>query len=218
MEPRFWHERWETNEIGFHQDDVNPLLLKHWGDLNAASGGRVFVPLCGKSRDLTWLAGQGHEAVGVELSEIAAQAFFTEQGLRAQRREAGDFIAYEADCGAGRVRILCGDFFALTAAHLGEITAVFDRAALIAMPPAMRPSYAGQLKALLPAGAPILLITLGYEEGQVNPPPFRVPQEEIEALYRPWREVECLGEQETTVKDITCPEFAYRLQASATSS
>ena len=218
MEPRFWHDRWETNEIGFHQDDVNPLLLKHWGDLNAASGARVLVPLCGKSRDLTWLAEQGHEAVGVELSEIAAQAFFAEQGLRAQRRETGGFVDYEADCGAGRVRILCGDFFALTAARVGEATAVFDRAALIAMPPAMRPRYAGQLQALLPADAPILLITLGYEEGQVNPPPFRVPREEIEALYRPWREVECLGEQETRVKDISCPEFAYRLRAAATAS
>ena len=212
MEQQFWHDRWETNDLGFHQDEFHPLLVRHWGNLNVASGGRVFVPLCGKSRDMAWLAEQGHDVLGVELSEIAVQSFFDEQRLSAARSEAGPFTSYKSD----HIQIFCGDFFLLTTKLMtgltGDISAVFDRASLIAMPADMRIKYVNKLKDLLLPGVQILLINLHYEEGRINPPPYRVHDDEVNALYEPWCDVELLEESETVVKGHVCAEFAYRLQ------
>lgn len=208
MERQFWHEKWETNDLGFHQDEFHPLLLRHWDNLDVPPGDGVFVPLCGKSRDLSWLAEQGYRVSGVELSEIAAQSFFAEQGLDATRDEGGPFVCYTA----ARIRIFCGDFFSVTPELTGDIVAVFDRASLIALPADMRIKYVEKTRSLLRPGVQTLLITLGYEAGQVNPPPHRVYGDEVNALYEPWCDVKLLEEAETVVRGHTCTEFAYHLQ------
>lgn len=33
MEADFWHRKWATNDIGFHQGEANPLLVKHFAAL-----------------------------------------------------------------------------------------------------------------------------------------------------------------------------------------
>ena len=134
MEPQYWHQRWTEGRTGWHREEFNPHLEAHWPRLNVPPQARVFVPLCGKSRDLLWLAGEGHRVVGVELSEIAARAFFAEAGLSPQVTElGGGFTRYAVD----EIEILCGDFFGLTPERLGGIEAVYDRASLIALPPPM---------------------------------------------------------------------------------
>ena len=82
MEPGFWHERWERAEIGFHKQEINVHLQQFWNCLELPAGERVFVPLCGKSLDLLWLAGEDHPVTGVELSPIAVDAFFQENELQ----------------------------------------------------------------------------------------------------------------------------------------
>mgnify|MGYP000400918887 CR=1 FL=1 len=64
MKADFWHDKWNNNEIGFDQDQPNPLLVEHWQALNLEANARVFVPLCGKSIDMVWLLHQGHQGVG----------------------------------------------------------------------------------------------------------------------------------------------------------
>jgi thiopurine S-methyltransferase len=179
MEASFWHERWATQQIGFHLDHPNPLLVKHASVLGDRA--RVLVPLCGKAHDLAWLAAQGHEVVGVELSELAVRAFFDEQKLNATESVAGPYKRFSS----GAIEILCGDFFALESSHLrnGGITAVYDRAALIALPSPMRKRYAEHLSALVPAGAPLLLITLEHVGSGDSGPPFSVSSDEVHALY-----------------------------------
>ena len=130
MEKEFWLERWRTNQIGFHQADFNARLQRHWPSLGVPGDARVFVPLCGKSRDMLWLAQQGHSVLGVELSPTAIEAFFTEAGAPYERRQAGSLQSYEGE----RVGILCGDFFELTPIDLSDVVAVFDRGALVALP------------------------------------------------------------------------------------
>ena len=176
MEPNFWHERWQTQQIGFHLDHVHPLLVKHAELLR--DDARVFVPLCGKSMDLAWLAARGHSVVGVELSELAARAFFTEQKLVATESTFGPFKRFQA----GSIEILCGDFFALEPEHLAA-TAVYDRAALIALPEPMRKRYVEHMAQLLPAHAKGLLITLDFDAS--SGPPFSVPSHEVHARYEP---------------------------------
>lgn len=178
MEPEFWHERWENNLIGFHLDEVNPHLRAHWASLDVTPGSRVLVPLCGKSLDLVWLAGQGYKVVGIEISPIAIKDFFAENHLKARRiaNQRCDIWQSEA------ITLLCGDLFELTARDTGPIDAVYDRAALIALPPAMRRRYVEKLEQLVPA-APHLLITLDYDPAQMDGPPFAVSDDEVRALY-----------------------------------
>lgn len=179
MDPAFWHQRWHDNQIGFHQDKPTPLLLKHWDAIGVAPGARVFVPLCGKSLDLAWFASRGHRVFGVELSSLAIEQFFAEHGLQPVVRESRYGRHYEA----GPVEIVCGDAFGLDTEALADCAAVYDRAALIALPPALRRRYAGELYARLPQGCSGLLITLEYPQHEKAGPPFSVPDEEVRALY-----------------------------------
>ena len=175
MQSEFWHERWQRNEIGFHEGRVNAYLKTFWPQVCEASGQRVLVPLCGKSVDLAWLAERGHAVVGVELSELACRAFFAERRLEPEISLRGAFRVFTA----GSIELLCGDFLALTPALIGSVSLVYDRAALIALPPGLRARYSRHLTDLLPAGARGLLITLDYPDQAFSGPPFAVPDSEV---------------------------------------
>lgn len=188
VELSFWHERWERTEIGFHQQDINVHLQQFWSRLGLQSGQQVFVPLCGKSRDLLWLAGEGHPVIGVEISPIAVEAFFQENRLHPRRWQEGAFEIWEQD----EVRILLGDYFALEPQHLADTAGVYDRASLIALPPAMRERYARHLDAILPSGIRTLLMTLEYDQTVLTGPPFAVSEVEVRTLYETTHEIELL--------------------------
>jgi thiopurine S-methyltransferase len=181
MHAEFWQARWSRSEIGFHLAEVNPYLQQYWPTLGLTDGARVLVPLCGKSLDLAWLAGQGYQVVGVELAQRAVEDFFAEHKLQPVVSEVGAFRLYRA----GAVEIYCGDFFALTAQHLAGCTALYDRAALIALPPEMRARYVSHLTQVLPSGSQGLLVTLDYEQAQMDGPPFAVADDEVQRLFAP---------------------------------
>lgn len=203
MEPEFWHDRWRRGDIGWHLPHPNPHLERWWHRLGVPAGGRVFVPLCGKTHDLAWLAGHGHSVVGVELSPLAVEQFFREQGLEPEREPAGVFRR----CRAGAMEILCGDFFALTTTELGPVAAVWDRAALIAMPPGIRPRYAAHVLDLVPEVTPILLATMEYPQAQMPGPPFSVPESEVYELYAGRYRIERLCEADVLASQ---PRFRER--------
>ncbi|MCJ7960421.1 MAG: thiopurine S-methyltransferase [Pseudomonas sp.] len=192
MEPKFWQERWARNQIGFHLPEVNPYLQRHWPKLALAEGAKVLVPLCGKSLDLIWLASLGYRVLGVELSEQAVQAFFSEQGLMPKISQRGVFKVYQADL----IEVWCGDFFALDAEALADCSALYDRAALIALPPLMRAQYAEHLNALLRPGCQGLLITLDYDQTQKAGPPFAVTDDEVKVLLGSHWAVQVVEEQD----------------------
>ncbi|MDU9390899.1 thiopurine S-methyltransferase [Pseudomonas sp. zfem002] len=179
MQADFWLKRWECNQIGFHQNQVNPYLARYWPTLRIEPGSRVLVPLCGKSLDLAWLAGQGLRVLGVELSQRAVEDFFAEQQLQPERYQQGVFTCYRSE----GVDIWCGDFFQLRAEDLADCVGLYDRAALIALPPPMRQRYAAQLNALLPQGCRGVLVTMDYDQAQLDGPPFSVADDEVRALF-----------------------------------
>lgn len=185
MDADFWHDRWRQGLIGFHQPEPNKLLKKHWTSICPQTTATVFVPLCGKSHDMTWLAGRGHSVVGVELSEIAARDYFAERGLVPEAREDGSFTILTA----GGVEIWVGDIFAFPANRLAHAAAAFDRASLIALPADMRADYARQMSHLMPADAPTLLLTIAYDQNEMQGPPFSVTDHEVFSLYRAYRTV-----------------------------
>jgi thiopurine S-methyltransferase len=151
-----WLEFWRDQRSDFHQSAVNPLLSKFWPELGLAHGSRVFVPLCGKSLDMLWLAQQGHEVIGIELSPVAVAAFFSENGLQPTQQQVGAFTLWRA----GSISILCGDYFALTQHELGMIDTVYDRSSLTALPEAIRGQYVAQLGRLVSDSAVVFLLTV----------------------------------------------------------
>lgn len=184
MDKAFWRQRWESGAIGWHQDEHHLYLRKYWPSLQAK--GPVFVPLCGKSLDMVWLRSQGHKVVGVELSPIAAREFFNDLGLTPESKKSGAFEVFSA----GGYTIYVGDFFALTAEHLKACQSVYDRAALIALPPKMQADYTAHLRDILPKPSQILLITLTYDSPDISGPPFSTPPEQVERLYADWCQID----------------------------
>ena len=178
MESKFWQQRWQEGKIGFHLDEVNPLLVKYAEKMQLAPGQQVFVPLSGKSRDLIWLAEQGFRVLAIELSEVAVDAFFEENNLTPFKVEKGELTFYQA----GLITFICGDFFQLTPEKMVNIAAVYDRAALIALPVEMRTAYCQHLQDICPS-QPRLLITLEYDQSEMNGPPFAVNKDELSEHY-----------------------------------
>lgn len=172
-----WIARWRDGRIGFHEGRPNTFLDRHLARL--AGCRRVFVPLCGRSEDLAFLAAHGYEVVGVELAEQAVREFFELHALTPSITPRGSVVEYRA----GAVTLLVGDLFATTPELVGPIDALYDRAALIALPAELRPSYVAQLRALLPAGSPGLVITVEYDPRAIAGPPFVVAEAELRSLY-----------------------------------
>jgi len=207
MEADFWHSRWQEGRIGFHQSDVNTFLKTNWATLKLPAQSTVFVPLCGKSLDMLWLAAQGHHVIGVELSEIAAKEFFAEQGVQPDINQTDGFISYSAN----NVTIMCGDFFDLSVADLEGVTAVFDRAALIALPKDLRKAYVSHLRKLLPSSYQMLLVGMEYDEAVMSGPPFSVAWAEITDLFDPHCELKIISEQTSDARGTPCIERLYLL-------
>lgn len=201
MQPDFWQQRWHDGQIGFHQDRVTPLLEQYWDSLALPIGSRVFVPLAGKSLDMLWLAARGHRVLGVELTQIAVEQFFDENGLQPEIRESRLGKHYVA----GEIELILGDAFALDAAALADCAGVYDRAALIALPAEMRKRYAGELYSKLPPACRGLLITLEYPQHEKAGPPFSVREDEVRALYGEHWDIDTLERRDILASQ---PNFA----------
>lgn len=178
MEASFWHQKWQEGDIGFHQSEANLFLIKHFEKLNLAKGGRVFLPLCGKTRDLAWLLNCGHRVVGAELSELAINELFKDLEVEPKISRVGKLTHYSAK----DIDIFVGDIFDVSAEVLGPVDAVYDRAALVAMPENMRHQYTSHLMEITHA-APQLLICYEYNQQLMGGPPFSVSEAEIQHHY-----------------------------------
>jgi len=181
MDANFWQACWTERRLGFHQSAPNRLLVEYWSTLDVASVAQVFVPLAGKSLDLRWLRELGHPVLAVELSPVAVREFFEEAGLEPRRSHEGAFDVWEA----GGIRFLQGDFFDLRTEHLSGVRAVYDRAALVAMPPNMRLAYAKTLTKCLPHKVSTLLISMETMPSTTHGPPFSVVESEVRGLFEP---------------------------------
>ena len=179
MEESFWHQKWERNEIAFHQREANPLLVKYFSDLSLPQGSRVFVPLCGKTCDIHWLLSQGYRVAGAELSKLAVEQLFTDLGVEPNITAVNSLIRYSAN----NIDIFVGDIFGLSGNLLGQIDAIYDRAALVAFPAPMRDRYSVHLVDIT-GKAPQLLISYEYDQSLLEGPPFSISDEEIAQRYQ----------------------------------
>ncbi len=179
MQHDFWHTKWQKNEIGFHLPEANPLLVKHFPALQLKQGARVFLPLCGKTLDIAWLLGQGFRVTGAELSQIAIDDLFKSLNLTPTITQTGELTHYSA----ANIDMFVGDIFKLTPDILGAVDAVYDRAALVALPEDMRKAYTAHLMALT-QNVPQLLICFEYDQTIHAGPPFSITANEVNQHYQ----------------------------------
>ncbi len=167
MQHEFWLKKWEVHQIGFHQDSYHPFLEKFWNEFTQDKK-TVFVPLCGKSKDMLFFASQGHKVIGVELSDIAVKEFFTENNIGYEVLIRDDFQVYKSTDQSDDITIYCGDIFNLTDRDLKNIGYIYDRAALIALPHEMRLEYAQFMSGF--KNINYFLITIEFDNLEVGPP------------------------------------------------
>jgi len=179
VDTKFWHQKWENNDIAFHESEANPLLVKYFNALSLVEGSRVFLPLCGKTLDIPWLLANGYRVAGAELSKIATEQLFAELGVAPKISGVGEVDHYSAK----NIDIFVGDIFDLSGKMLGLVDAIYDRAALVALPEKMRNRYTAHL-AEITDKAPQLLICYEYDQSLMEGPPFSISNEEVNQHYR----------------------------------
>lgn len=206
MEAEFWIKRWQDGKIGFHRSEVHPFLEKYFSQFEIDPGDKVFVPLCGKSLDMVWLANdQRVDVLGVELSEVAVGSFFKELGVT-PKIESGERHCWYS---TSSISVALGDFFAMSSDDLRGVRAVYDRACLIALPPAMRARYATKLGEIVEKGSRMLLITIDHQEARAEGPPFAVSRGEVETLFSKYQ-VKKLGERVVPVENPRLKELGLK--------
>lgn len=199
MDASFWHRCWENNTIGFHQDTVHPFLTDVLADKLVSSDDRVFVPLCGKSLDMFWLA-ERLEVVGSEISEIACRDFFADKRIDCTPVKKGEHTCYQVD----NISLWQGDFFTLEPNVFGPFDWIYDRAAIIALPLALREKYVKQLSLYIADHTKLLLISLEFPESELSGPPFPVFESDIKQLFKGFK-VNIVAERKLSNK-----QFAQR--------
>ena len=193
MDTNFWHQRWQANEIGFHEGKVNSLLATNLTALDLVKGNRLFLPLCGKTQDIAWLLEQGYQVAGVELSQLAIEQLFDALKIQPVVTTTNNFIHYKAT----NIDLFVGDIFELNHQTLGGVNAVFDRAALVALPETMRIRYSEHVIRITKK-APQLLITFEYNQALMQGPPFSITSEEIRLHYDNTYEITSIASIEVT--------------------
>ena len=193
MDTNFWLKKWQDNQLGFHQQKVNSRLQRFWESM-VTGHESVFVPLCGKSKDMAWLAQQGHAVLGIELSAIACRDFFVEndRSFEVIEKEAngGPFTRFKDD----QIELLQGDFFALTPEDLKDVRYIYDRASLVALPGQMRAQFSEHLARITKPQDRMLLITMEYDPSKMKGPPFSVSEEEVYRLFNGPFDIEIVSE------------------------
>ena len=187
MDPYFWLQKWQIKDIAFHQAEANPLLVKCFKELSLEQGSRVFLPLCGKTLDIAWLLSNGYRVAGAELSEIAIEELFLELGMKPEVTEAGKLKHYTGN----NIVVFVGDIFDLSATILGPVDAIYDRAALVALPEGMRRQYTSHLMQITNR-APQFVICFEYDQELMAGPPFSIDAKEVNQHYSGVYHLSCI--------------------------
>ncbi|XP_014452443.1 thiopurine S-methyltransferase [Alligator mississippiensis] len=193
-----WLQKWEANNIGFHNEQGHPLLKKHLDLLlNGRSGLRIFFPLCGKAVEMKWLADMGHSVIGVEFSEQALKDFFVEQNLSYSEGSIPEISKAKVfKSTSGNISLYCCSIYDLSSKIAGKFDGIWDRGALVAINPCDRERYANLMLSLMDKNCSYLLATVSYDPNKYKGPPFYVPEHEIESLFGKFCEIKCLQMQD----------------------
>lgn len=178
MEKKFWHDRWRENDIAFHLDQPNPKLVDNFKKLSIKENSCIFVPLCGKTLDISWLLSNGYKVAGIELSETAIIELFKTLAIEPIIKSAQNLKHYSAN----NIDIFVGDFFDLSKDKIPHIHAIYDRGAYVALPESLRTNYCKHIVKLTNK-APQLLVTYEYDQTLMKGPPFSINHQNLMNNY-----------------------------------
>ncbi len=198
-----WVKKWQDGETRFHQASYHKELVEF---SDKALKGVVFVPLCGKSRDMLFIMSKGHIVVGVELSPIACREFFLENKIEFSESTSAGFTVFKSE----KITLWCGDFFQLPPHVWKEINSVYDRAALVALPKDLRRQYVAEMKSRLQTGVSMLLISFEYPDGSLEGPPFSVMEEELRDIFS-GTTIQNLNVKVEEVRAVQVKEICYQI-------
>jgi len=172
-------------------DVIYPLLKQYWKHLELPEGATVLVPLCGKSKDLHWLADHNFHVIGVDVSPKALKTVMNKRPDNFTKSTSHGLTRYRSKA----MELWEGDFLKLPPMEIPPLHAIYDKAALIALPPDKRKPYAEKVLELCSSTTQIFLQTFEYEQSEMNGPPFSVPQKEVNELFGRHFEIDVLHEQ-----------------------
>lgn len=122
---KFWQRR---SDPSFHVSTPHKTLIKYYNQIIKDDlRKRVLIPLCGKSRDMVYLADQGHEVVGIEFSDVAVKSYFEESNLDYTKEVFKIFGVWKSKDFRKNITIYQGDFYKVKAKCLGLFDVVWDR-------------------------------------------------------------------------------------------
>ena len=231
--------QWQGDKLGWHKEDINPHLLKHINTILLSSNAgnaypipkhNIFVPLCGKSIDLVYLATHTgiSNVVGIDIVRNAAVDFASEhteftiqevdkQQCKEEEDDTNNKIGKDTTTSiqkfkGNKLTILIDDLFKMPTNNRYDI--IYDRASIVAIKPSLRQEYVNLMGTLLQPGGSILLVTLDRrtttsEEAKNDGPPFSLDEKEIRQLYETQNWVESVTLLEE-VNDLTTDEDAER--------
>jgi len=191
MEISYWKSRWKKDKTGWQLNKVYPNLVKYWPLLSLPKNATVLVPLCGKSRDVLWLAEQGYRVIGIEASPIALRQLRTATGKSFSEGTKYGEKVYQSE----QLSLWECDFFSLPPEALPPVDAVYDKASIVAMPAGKRTSYAQKLVDLQNSDTQFLIQTFEYEQNEMDGPPFSVPETEVRNLFQVFDHIEVVNER-----------------------
>lgn len=195
--------QWKNQRTAFHLSDVNRILKDHVDKLISTDNDdeddteeddkgkatclnrRVFVPLCGKTLDMTFLTKLADEVVGVEGIRMALEQF-SEENPDLNVKFEGTVNGFDRFVG-DKIILLRGNYFDLDDTKAGgKFGAIYDRGSMVAIEPHLRTDYVDTLGKLIAPGGKILLVVLerlGEEEAVKRGPPFTLPDSTIRELF-----------------------------------
>ncbi len=179
MEISYWKSRWRKNNTGWHMTEVYPMLPELWPKLALRDNATVLVPLCGKSRDMQWLAAQGFHIIGVEASSKALEQFMQSSDRQFSRTHSHGYTVFTST----DINLWQGNFLNLPQRAIGPVNAIYDKASIVALPPEMRKEYSRKLLNLCNDTTEIFLQSFEYEQKEMNGPPFSVDENEIRSHF-----------------------------------
>lgn len=203
-----WQDRWDTGNIRFHNPEVHAMLLKHFDKIcPSGDGGRIFVPLCGKTLDMKWLSEQNMFVVGLDGVRLSLEQFMSEQNLNFTTEKIPELgedceVFKTAD---DKFHLYRGDIMDFSASIEGTFDAVWDRGSLVALRREDVPQYVKVIKSLIKPGGRCLVEVFDYDvkimEGAdikppCPPPPFPMYEAELKDLYEPEFRVEFIDRSE----------------------
>jgi thiopurine S-methyltransferase len=192
MDVEFWKTAWDEGRIGFHRGEFHPELLKYFPLLEIQGEQSILVPLCGKTLDITWLSHQNLYVTGVELCQKAVLEYFQDHSIENYEVQNNSYTHQN-------ITLEVGDFFHHQ--KEGGYDYIYDRAAIVALPPQMRIEYAKKCLELLKPKGRSLLIAFEYDQTKVQGPPFSVEEAEIYQLFGNEAQIDLLDTQSSQPKN-----------------